>query len=92
MILAGVLAALVLFSSLAAVSTSLHQWLHADHQSSNHQCALANFNKGQIDISPVSVIAPMPPVDFSTLAPVREVFFGSSDVRLLPGRGPPCLS
>ena len=92
MILAGLLAAVVLFSSLAAASPTLHQWLHADHQSTSHQCALSNFNQGQIDVSPVSVIAPTPPVDLSTLAPAREVSFVSSDVRLLPGRGPPCLS
>lgn len=92
MFLAGVVAALVLFSSLAAVSTSLHQWLHGDHQSSPHQCALSNFNKGHLDVSPVAVTVPARPVDVSTLALVREVSFFSSDVRLLPGRGPPCLS
>lgn len=92
MFLAGLVAALVLFSSLAAVSHSLHQWLHGDHQSSAHQCALSNFNKGHLDFSPVAVTVPARPVDISSRAPVREVFFASSDLRLLPGRGPPCLS
>jgi hypothetical protein len=92
MVLAGLVAALVLFSTLASISDSLHQWLHADHLSSSHQCVLSNFNQGQLDLAPVAVTVPVPPVDFSTRAPAREVSFVSSDVRLLPGRGPPCLS
>ncbi len=92
MVLAGLVAALVLFSTLASISDSLHQWLHADHLSSSHQCVLSNFNQGQLDLAPVAVTVPVPPVDFSTRASAREVSFVSSDVRLLPGRGPPCLS
>ena len=92
MILAGLVAALVLFSTLASISASLHQWLHADHLSSSHQCVLSNFNQGQLDLAPVAVPVPVPPVNFSTRTPAREVSFVSSDVRLLPGRGPPCLS
>jgi len=84
------LAALILFLSVAGASPALHQLIHADASAVNHNCAVTLFAKGQI-----SSDAPAPiHVSFEPRPTVRnpaESIAGNSgiDVRLTPSRAPP---
>jgi hypothetical protein len=78
----------LLVQTLAAVP-SFHAWVHPDAADPNHECAVTLFLHGQVHGSTTELEAsPCPPV-FVSLAPSCGVDFVSTDVRLLPSRGPP---
>lgn len=67
----------------------LHQLIHSDASISGHECAVTLFAHGQVNASDtaVPVIQSAPPAVFTQSW--REAGFVSTDVRLLPSRGPP---
>ncbi|HUD45188.1 MAG TPA: hypothetical protein VMR33_00075 [Candidatus Baltobacteraceae bacterium] len=88
-------AALCLFLFLAlqamAAVPALHALIHSDSSDPSHQCAVTLFLHGQVHASSAAVeVAGGPPV-FAARPLFGTVVFVSSDVRLLPSRGPPAL-
>jgi len=79
---------LLLVQSMAAVP-ALHQWLHRDADEATHQCAVTLFLSGQVHCSTteVDVVKRLPVPILHETASCAE--FVSTDVRLLPSRGPP---
>jgi hypothetical protein len=68
---------------------ALHLFIHSDAGDPDHECAVTLFTHGQVHgaDAAVPILRPEPVVVFSQSRP--EVLFVSTDVRLLPGRGPP---
>lgn len=84
------LTALILFLSVVADSPALHQLIHADASSVDHNCAVTLFVKGQISsVDLVPILGS--PVSQSWEICVVENAIGNpvSDVQLIPGRAPP---
>lgn len=75
-----------------AAFPALHALVHPDADDPAHECAVTLFCHGQVDASPSAVpILPAPElVTFTELPP--QVVFVSTDVRLIPSRGPPASS
>jgi hypothetical protein len=71
------------------VFPGLHARIHADASGRDHQCAVTLFTHGQVHgaEAAVPVVRPEPAAVF--IQSWREAGFASTDVRLLPGRGPP---
>jgi hypothetical protein len=71
------------------VFPELHALIHSDAADSNHNCAVTLFTHGQVHgaDAAVPVVRPEPVALF--IQSLREAVFVSTDVRLLPGRGPP---
>jgi len=69
----------------------LHVLFHSDASDPGHQCAVTLFAHGQVHCpeAAVPVVRPEPLAVF--VQSRREAGFVSTDVRLLPGRGPPSL-
>ena len=91
-ILALMLAGLVLFLDAMAVCPSLHELIHKDADSPDHQCAVTLFAHGQVD-STVVEVAPIvltPPIE--TVSPVFLPVFASCLQYLPSGRAPPFRS
>ena len=80
-----------LFLSLQAMAVlpALHALVHHDASEPGHECAVTLFSHGQVDASTttVPVVCAPAPLVFSQSPP--GIIFVSTDVRLLPGRGPP---
>jgi hypothetical protein len=78
----------LLVQTMAAVP-AFHAWVHHDAADPSHECAVTFFLHGQVH-SPTTDVeaAPCPPLRISH-APPRRADFVSTDVRLLPSRGPP---
>lgn len=82
--------ALVLGLSLLGASPELHELIHHDAGAPDHECAITLFAHGQVHsaetaIPIVQFFAPAPQV----LQSWRESVVASTDIPLLPGRGPP---
>lgn len=78
-----------LLAQVAALSPTLHHWLHADSSSPEHQCAAVLFKEGQIE--PATPPAPaVPPGELIYLRPENgpEGHFRLVEW-LPPGRAPP---
>ncbi len=79
----------VLFVQTMVAVPAFHAWIHHDARESGHECAVTLILSGQVHSSTTEVAAARPqPVPVSH-APARGVDFVSTDVCLLPGRGPP---
>jgi hypothetical protein len=78
----------LLVQSMAAVP-ALHAWAHPDARDPGHECAVTLFLHGQLHSSATEVAVTKHPPVLVSQAPVRRVDLVSSDVRLLPSRGPP---
>jgi hypothetical protein len=67
----------------------LHAWIHADASKPDHECAVTLFAHSQVHgaDAAVPIVRPEPAAGF--IPAWREAVFVSTDVRLLPGRGPP---
>jgi hypothetical protein len=83
---------LLLVSVLASASSSLHGWLHSDHQSPSHYCLVTVLEHGHSDVATVAVPLITPPAQFPATALPPESFFITHDIPLYPERGPPVLS
>ena len=89
--LAALCLAVFLLLQAMVVLPGLHALFHSDASDPGHQCAVTLFAHGQIHCpdAAVPVVRPEPPALF--IPSRREAGFVSTDVRLLPGRGPPSL-
>jgi len=82
------------FLALQALVTlpELHAWVHPDASDPDHECAVTLFAHGQVEaavaVTPL-FIAPSIVVSGPALP---KIIFVSTDIRLLPGRGPPASS
>jgi len=91
-VLGGALVLFLLLSALASASPSLHHWLHEDHQSPSHYCAITVVEHGQSDVASVWVSVVPTALGIPVAALACESFFISHDLTLHPERGPPVLS
>jgi hypothetical protein len=74
-----------------AVFPALHAAIHNDSADPSHRCAVTMFLHGQVHASSSAPdAASSAPVYFATPLIAADVFV-STDVRLLPSRGPPFL-
>ena len=87
----GAVFCLLLFVALEAmtVAPALHHWVHHDASDPAHQCAVTLFLSGQVHTpnTEVAIINRLPVL--ISIEPARRVEFSSTDIRLLPSRGPP---
>jgi hypothetical protein len=73
---------------MAAVP-AFHSWVHHDAGDPNHECAVTLVLNGQLHSPATAVEAILSPPLFISSTPARCADFVSTDVRLLPNRGPP---
>jgi hypothetical protein len=88
--LAGLLALLLLFSSVLAVSSAHRRSHDFGRAAPSHQCVFCLFAHGQItlsDVSPPSVRGSA--VVIGIVAPIHTAIPASMDYRLSPSRAPP---
>jgi hypothetical protein len=88
-IISAFLLGLFLFLQALAASPALHEFFHPDAGKEDHECAVTLFLHGQVSASGtvVAVVSvPTLPI-FHLSAPA--VVYVSTDVQLLPSRGPP---
>jgi hypothetical protein len=80
-----------LFLSLQAMAVlpALHALVHPDASDPAHECAVTLFSHGQVDASSTIVPAICAPASLVFTESLPGIIFVSTDVRLLPGRGPP---
>jgi hypothetical protein len=86
------LVGIVLLLDAMAASPALHELIHKDADSPDHQCAVTLFAHGQVD-STVVEVAPIvltPPIE--TVSPVFLPVFASCLQYLPSGRAPPFRS
>ena len=87
--LSAALVLLLLVLQTFAVSTRLHNDVHADATSTDHECAVTLLSKAQLDVSEPLLDLPLPPV----FAPLRMVCSGPvvtpALLHLPDSRGPP---
>lgn len=87
--MAVLLAFLVLVLDAMAVCPSLHELIHKDADSLDHQCAVTMFAHGQVDSTLIDVAMVVPP-DYMVMAPLAKISAFSPAIEYLPaGRGPP---
>jgi xanthine/uracil permease len=88
-ILALMLAGLVLFLDAMAVCPSLHELIHKDADSPEHQCAVTLFAHGLVDSVAVDAAIPAP-VSFAPWIQSSESSAFTPTIENLPaGRAPP---
>lgn len=87
----GLLLALVLLAALAMeASPALHQAVHPDAGSSDHQCFVTLLASGAVEaLAVVAVLAAVTLVCVGQFSPRIEVLLSAVAWRLLPGRAPP---
>jgi hypothetical protein len=81
--------ALVFALALLASCPSLHQLIHKDADDPDHECAVTLFSHGQVDASPAAAPVFCAPERLIFSQSLPRIIFVSTDIRLLPGRGPP---
>jgi hypothetical protein len=83
-----------LFLSLQAMAVlpALHALVHHDAAEPGHECAVTLFSHGQVDASTTAAPVVCAPTTLVFSQSLPEIIFVSTDVRLLPGRGPPASS
>jgi hypothetical protein len=91
-VVALLLVALVLLLDAMAASPALHELVHRDADSPDHQCAVTLFSHGQVDSTTVEVAAIVPPDSFEIVSPISLAVFTSCIENLPSGRAPPVLS
>lgn len=82
------LGALLMVQGMVALP-GLHRLVHYDAGTPAHQCAVTMLAQGQVDCATTDfcILPPSPVLTRET--PLPEANFVSTDVRLLPSRGPP---
>jgi len=81
--------ALILMLDALAVSPSLHEQLHTDANSPQHQCVVTLFAHGQVDSASVEVSAPVPVVAVEITPQIIFSVFSPAIGDLPAGRAPP---
>ena len=88
----GALAVAVLWAAALAASPSLHEWVHADADHEDHECAVTLFLSGAVGpaIAPLPPVAPppLPVADFRYREYVPRPLVGPG-VRSILEHGPP---
>jgi hypothetical protein len=88
-------AALSLLTFLAvqamAAFPALHALVHGDSTDPSHQCAVTLFLHGQVHASSAAVEAAPGAPAFAAEPLLATTVFVSTDVQLLPSRGPPSI-
>jgi hypothetical protein len=91
-LLAGALALAVLWAAALTASPGLHEWVHADADHEDHDCAVTLFLSGAVGpaIAPLPPVAPLagPAADFRYRKFLPLPFVGPS-VRSVLEHGPP---
>jgi hypothetical protein len=79
------------FLSLQALVTfpALHTLVHPDAGDSDHECGVTLFAHGQVNASATTVGVVRAPAQIVFTEAKPAEIFASTDVPLLPGRGPP---
>lgn len=88
----AVLCLMFVFLQALVMSPALHDLVHPDAKSPNHECAVTLLSHGQVETSSVDVgpVLPAPSVLF--LDPIPATIVASTDTPVMPGRGPPSVS
>jgi hypothetical protein len=90
---AGAMIFMVLFCGLLSSNPSLHQLIHSDANSENHQCAITVFAHGHVDLTVGSPVLVAPVFrEFQSAVFFESAMLASGDYLLLPGRAPPVLA
>jgi len=90
--LAALLVLLLIFSAMAAGSSSLHNWLHSDHGSPSHYCLVSLLDHGHGHAPAEAARAVRTSDTIVEASRSADTSFFSIDRTLPSGRGPPCLS
>ncbi len=90
-VIALFLVATVLLLDAMAASPALHEWIHADAGTPEHQCAVTLFAHGQVHAASVTVPLPAPLLFIVTTPCGVFVAFRPAIEDLPAGRGPPAL-
>jgi len=88
-VIASLLVALVLLLDAMAACPSLHELIHQDANSSQHQCVVTLFAHGQVDSASVDVSTAVPPASVETAVPFEFSVFAPAIGNLPAGRAPP---
>jgi hypothetical protein len=81
--------ALILALSLLAACPTLHKSIHKDADNTSHECAVTLFSHGQVDATSAAAPVFCAPAQLIFCQTPPRIIFVSTDIRLLPGRGPP---
>jgi hypothetical protein len=90
-VIASLLAGLVLLLDAMAACPSLHELIHKDADSQDHQCAVTMFAHGQVDSVSVDVPVAVPQLFVVVLPSVAFSIFSPAIDNLPAGRAPPVL-
>lgn len=88
-VIASLLVALVLLLDAMAACPALHELIHQDASSSQHQCVVTLFAHGQVDSASVEVSTVAPLVSVETTPQFQFSVFAPAIENLPAGRGPP---
>ena len=90
-IIASLLAGLVLLLDAMAACPQLHELIHNDAGSAEHQCAVTLFAHGQVDSAAVEVAAVAPNIPVEAVPQLTFSIFSPAIENLPAGRAPPVL-
>jgi hypothetical protein len=85
----ALLLGLLLSLQAMAVFPALHAIVHPDCADADHECAVTLFAHGQIDASSTAAPVFCIPACLTFSQSPPPIIFVSTDIRLLPSRGPP---
>ena len=89
--LAALLVALMLLLDAMAACPSLHELIHQDAGSVQHQCVVTLFAHGQVDSATVDVAVVEPVISIGVQSQVEFSAFSPAIQNLPAGRGPPAF-
>jgi len=92
-LLAGLMALLLVVTSLLAVSPAHTESHLLHHGGASQDCALCLFSHGQVDFTdPVAALVIHAPVSTDCFVPHTVSFVSAPDYQFLPERAPPAFS
>jgi hypothetical protein len=91
-VIASFLAGLVLLLNAMAACPALHELIHKDASSANHQCVVTLFAHGQVDAAATGVLLAAPQVCVADLPSVEISVYRPAIEHLPAGRAPPVAS
>ncbi len=88
------LALLGLFLGLLALASvpALHEAIHPDANSPDHECSITLLSRGHVDCCDTAVRMAAPALVVTAICHPPEITFISCDHPLRPARGPPFVS
>src|SRR5690348_15445892 len=88
--IAGFLTVVFLFVTAAAVSPGLHQWLHVDANSPDHNCVVTTLSNGQVAAGPAAVVlVAFVAALFGLVVYSENLLLPAADYRYSSSRAPP---